>query len=204
MDDQSRQRGRPQTKGSSMAHNWNKASYSSGFPEATASAIESSKTPNIDALFDSGYDSQTVSKTSIDLESDFDLHKMSLSESHFSDNTSVSRTKSKWTDSGLEITSDSGFNVHEDKEECNQGKEVSHQEHDRSVRVTADLLRQAYESDQDGDTFLHLAIIKGLKDMALALIHIVPHPDLLDIFNHLFQVCLDKQLINKSERISKF
>lgn len=35
---------------------------------------------------------------------------------------------------------------------------------------------------------LHLAIIKGLVDVAFALIRVVPHPDYLDLYNHLLQV----------------
>ena len=165
-----------------MAHNWNipPAMHSNAFQESEA--IKSSKTSDIDALFDSGYDSQTVSKTSIDLESDFD-QKMAISDSNCP-NSNLSKKSQQWTDSGLGITTDSDINI---DEECSEDK-ASRKWTEDSVRVTANLIKKAYESDQDGDTYLHLAIVKGLDKLAFNLIRIVPHPDFLDIFNHLFQV----------------
>ncbi|XP_018578962.1 NF-kappa-B inhibitor cactus isoform X2 [Anoplophora glabripennis] len=40
-----------------------------------------------------------------------------------------------------------------------------------------------YQQDDDGDTYLHIAIAEGFVDVALALIRAVPHPRLLDTPN---------------------
>ena len=155
--------------------------------DQSSEAIKSEKTSAIDSLFDSGYDSQTVSKTSIDLESDFE-QKLIISATNYAESHSSSSKQldpKQWTDSGLSITSDSGLNISEDFNEESIYKSRTKSGNLRSI----ELLREAFEPDQDGDTYLHLSIIKGLQDLSYSLIHIVPHPDFLDIFNHLLQVC---------------
>lgn len=182
---------RSQTKSSSPTkehHKWNIP------PQQTSSAVtqplndtKSSKTSVMDSIFDSGYDSQTVSKTSIDFESDFD-QKLTISSSYCPELDLSSNPKlvsNKWSDSGLSLTTDSGLNI--DEEFIDRQMEGKWSNRGHSYELT---LRKAYEPDQDGDTYLHLAIIRGLVEVSYALIRIVPHPDFLDIFNHLSQTPL--------------
>lgn len=159
-------------------HNWNIP------PDMdTSGAHTKSKGSDMDSLFDSGYDSQTVSKTSIDLETEFE-QKMSLSSSDCQPIVPNKKFESKkWTDSGLGIT-DSGLHIEEDFSDQKIEKDFNKRIDSKSIGI----LREAFDPDQDGDTYLHLSIIEGLPDLSYALIRIVPDPDFLDIVNHLFQV----------------
>ncbi|KAJ3621812.1 hypothetical protein MTP99_002365 [Tenebrio molitor] len=46
-----------------------------------------------------------------------------------------------------------------------------------------DLWKEYFQQDEDGDTFLHLAIAQGFVEVVLALIRMAPHPKLLDTPN---------------------
>ncbi|XP_043245270.1 NF-kappa-B inhibitor cactus-like [Amphibalanus amphitrite] len=63
-------------------------------------------------------------------------------------------------------------------------------------------LREAFQGDDDGDTHLHLAIIYGLRKVAIWLIRLVPHPSFLNLKNsyqqtplHLAALTGDSELV---------
>lgn len=51
-------------------------------------------------------------------------------------------------------------------------------------------VREMYAQDDDGDTLLHIAVIKGWTRLLLRVIRATPHPDLLDIQNDYGQTAL--------------
>lgn len=173
--------------------------------KATKSDL-SSKSSAFESLFDSGYNSTTVSKTSIDLENEFNA-KLTISDSNDENIVSSQSLPSKWSDSGVCIT-DSGLSIDNNYinnyEECNDerlAKQNIDLMSEKSKCSLALSLRDAFQPDQDGDTLLHLAIIQGLPEVAFALIRLVPHPDFLDIFNHLSQTPLHLATLTRQEVI---
>ncbi|XP_054154019.1 NF-kappa-B inhibitor cactus-like [Oppia nitens] len=190
----------------------------------TSSKISSA----IDSLFDSGYDSQTVSKTSIDFDTDSDTTGVVVTDKDkllFMSSPPTMTTTTKWTDSGVCITSDSGLDIGGGEQQRQQdicdmksqtttklvskltsssssGSDIKHQSSPSTAsRISA--LVDAFGGDQDdsGDTFLHLSIIKSLEDMSYAFIRFVPHPDVLDISNRLSQTPLHLAALTRQSRI---
>ncbi|KAL3204928.1 hypothetical protein MRX96_041060 [Rhipicephalus microplus] len=51
-------------------------------------------------------------------------------------------------------------------------------------------VREMYAQDEDGDTLLHIAVIKGWMRLLVRIIRETPHPDLLDIQNDYGQTAL--------------
>ncbi|CAG2171659.1 unnamed protein product, partial [Oppiella nova] len=173
---------------------------SSSSTTPSAPLISSKTSAAIDALFDSGYDSQTVSKSSIDFDADFDS-KCVISDAKSTSSMSATTTTSvadidrksaehKWSDSGVSIATDSGLNLDEEfaDQSAYDGDDSAGGLVGRSGGAVS--LREAFTPDQDGDTYLHLAIIQGLADVAYALIRMAPDPDFLDATNHLSQTPL--------------
>nr|CAH7713546.1 unnamed protein product [Callosobruchus chinensis] len=61
-----------------------------------------------------------------------------------------------------------------------------------------------YEQDEDGDTYLHMAIADGFPEVALALIRIAPHPRLLDTPNDYAQTPLHLAVETGQWRIARW
>jgi len=77
------------------------------------------------------------------------------------------------------------------------------QQRELSPTQLRNLLINSFQQDQDGDTLLHLAVIEGKTDMAFTLIRMAPHPDFLDICNHLCQTPLHLAALTRQPRIMR-
>ncbi|CAH1991417.1 unnamed protein product [Acanthoscelides obtectus] len=75
----------------------------------------------------------------------------------------------------------------------------------RSKQTVDEVLWKIYfEQDEDGDTYLHMAIADGFPEVALALIRIAPHPRLLDTPNDFAQTPLHLAVETGQWRIARW
>ncbi|XP_017774370.1 PREDICTED: NF-kappa-B inhibitor cactus [Nicrophorus vespilloides] len=72
-----------------------------------------------------------------------------------------------------------------DLSSCNKTNTTTSTCTDDKKRINAETIswEKLYQQDEEGDTHLHNAILKGVLDQALAVIRVAPHPFLLDTLN---------------------
>ncbi|XP_023218350.1 NF-kappa-B inhibitor cactus-like [Centruroides sculpturatus] len=65
------------------------------------------------------------------------------------------------------------------------------------------LWKEIFRQDHDGDTLLHIAVIKGSLDLVKSFVQAVPHPDFLDIINDLHQTPLHLAVLTGQPKIAR-
>lgn len=67
--------------------------------------------------------------------------------------------------------------------------------------IRMQLVQDAYLPDKDGDTHLHLAVVRGQFDIILTLIFLAPHPSYLDLQNNLHQTALHLAVLTSQPKV---
>jgi len=133
----------------------------------------------LEALFDSGYSTgdRLLSSNDWDSNSASSIRQSSPSLQH----------PSKTTTSSTAITSDSGLCI---DSSCNleyEGEDVDQIKTTLPSSFAFDASSLGPESllinEETGNSMLHLSIVRGVGDLAMALIQKAIHPDLLDLRN---------------------
>lgn len=65
------------------------------------------------------------------------------------------------------------------------------------------LWKEIFRQDHDGDTLLHIAVIKGSLGLVKSFVQVVPHPDFLDILNDLHQTPLHLAILTGQPKIAR-
>lgn len=146
-----------------------------------------------EAIFDSGYSTGMPSSSNIDYSSQSSVQQHP-SKTSSQDDLKECMIDVPTSDSGLCLDSkcDLSSKLVLDNQEAEPSQFPSNESRSLSLPPGIDLDvigSEALLPNSEGNSLLHLSIVKSFTDLSLKLIQKALHPDLLDIRNALWQVC---------------